>query len=484
MKIKFLNKAVDAINLAALLLSTSVTDKIPVYFKDKEPPTVSYEYTSTVTSKIFNFAQALSNLNVSEYLSNPQTCHCNESKFCYEPHHHVITEDLRVIENAKLRELVDKGPKYREPSRVNWKATETMFLESIDLYAKNWSKREQVELKYLSEWKDQLKELVADCISNLKGHFKSPKCKVLDQPDVKDTRHNLHANYVLVPVDKAANSVIIVCKKYYIDTPVKELGINNVNINNPTYIPMDSFETIVRSHNQFIASVGLEMSKEDQSLPYLYWTPKLHKSLYKHRFIAGFSRCTTKDLSCLLTKVLSTIKDGLVRYCDTKTGHNGVNNMWILKNSTSLLSSLDQLDVRTATSVQTFDFSTLYTSIPHDLLKSRISNLVHNAFRKKDGSVRYTHIKVTRAKGYFTHDINGSGNGMYTADNICRMIVFLIDNIFVQFGGCLFHQMIGIPMGTNCAPLLADLFFYSYKNKLLDNLIRSGHRRLARSFNL
>ena len=74
--------------------------------------------------------------------------------------------------------------------------------------------------------------------------------------------------------------------------------------------------------------------------------------------------------------------------------------MWILKNSTSLLSSLDQLDVRTAKSVQTFDFSTLYTSIPHDLLKSRISNLVHNAFRKKDGSVRYTHIKLTRAKGY------------------------------------------------------------------------------------
>ena len=43
--------------------------------------------------------------------------------------------------------------------------------------------------------------------------------------------------------------------------------------------------------------------------------------------------------------------------------HRHFNNMWILKNSTSLLSSLDQLDVRTATSVQTFDFSTLYTSI-------------------------------------------------------------------------------------------------------------------------
>ena len=101
------------------------------------------------------------------------------------------------------------------------------------------------------------------------------------------------------------------------------------------------------------------------------------------------------------------------------------------ENSTSLLSSLDQLDVRTATSVQTFDFSTLYNSIPHDLLKSRMSNFVRNAFRKKDGSVRYTHIKVTRAKGYFTHDINGGGDNMYTADYICKLIEFLIDNIFV-----------------------------------------------------
>ena len=117
-------------------------------------------------------------------------------------------------------------------------------------------------------------------------------------------------------------------------------------------------------------------------------------------------------------------------------------------------------------------------------MKSRISKLVHNAFRKKDESVRYNHIKVTRAKGYFTHDINGGGDGMYTTDNICKMIEFLIDNIFVQFAGRLFRQMIGIPMGTNCAPLLTDLFLYSYENEFLDNMIRSGHRRLARSFNL
>ena len=68
--------------------------------------------------------------------------------------------------------------------------------------------------------------------------------------------------------------------------------------------------------------------------------------------------------------------------------------MWILKNSTSLLSSLEKLDVSYAKSVQTFD----YTLIPHDLLKSRISTLIGNSFKKKDGSIRYTHILKSTAR--------------------------------------------------------------------------------------
>ena len=54
--------------------------------------------------------------------------------------------------------------------------------------------------------------------------------------------------------------------------------------------------------------------------------------------------------------------------------------MWIVKNSTNLLSSLPHLGFRKAASIQTFYFSTLYTSIPLDLLKSRMDNMINNAF--------------------------------------------------------------------------------------------------------
>ena len=63
------------------------------------------------------------------------------------------------------------------------------------------------------------------------------------------------------------------------------------------------------------------------------------------------------------------------------------------------------------------------------------------------------------------------------------MLEFLIDNIFVECGGLIFQQVIGIPMGTNCAPLLADLFLYSYEAEFIQTLIKSGNRRLAKSFN-
>ena len=57
------------------------------------------------------------------------------------------------------------------------------------------------------------------------------------------------------------------------------------------------------------------------------------------------------------------------------------------------------------------------------------------------------------------------------------MLDFLIDNIFVEFGGLVFQQTIGIPMGTNCAPLLADLFLYSYEAEFIQGLVQKGEKR-------
>ena len=326
-----------------------------------------------------------------------------------------------------------------------------------------------------------VKGQIEERISKLKQNFKQPTGKVLQNVDVKTCLSDLRNKYVFVPVDKAPSNIIIIRKRYYIETLIKELGLDNCSTptGNSTYTSCQmSSEDIVNTHDTFMKSLGIELSDDDKRLPYLHWTPKLHKPPVKHRFIAGSSKCTTKQLSILLTKILTVIKTGLEKYCSIKTSHTGVNNMWILKNSTNLLSSLSHFGVHRATSIQTFDFSTLYTSIPHDLLKSRMDSIINNAFKYKNGATRYTHIKVARNKSYFTSDpLNGDNK--YTANDICKMIEFLVDNIYVRFGGQLFRQMVGIPMGTNCAPLLADLFLYSYENEFSDQLINSFSTRCA-----
>ena len=106
-----------------------------------------------------------------------------------------------------------------------------------------------------------------------------------------------------------------------------------------------------------------------------------------------------------------------------------------------------------------------------------MNNIINNVFKHKNGATWCTHIKVGRNKSHFTNDpLNGDNK--CTANGICKMIRFLVDNIYVRFRGQLFRPMVGIPMRTNCALLLADLFLCSYKNEFLDKLIKEGNESL------
>ena len=61
-----------------------------------------------------------------------------------------------------------------------------------------------------------------------------------------------------------------------------------------------------------------------------------------------------------------------------------------------------------------------------------------------------------------------------------KMLKVLIDNIFVQFGERVLQQIVDISIGTNCAPLLADLFLLYYDADFIADLIRKKEHRLVR----
>ena len=66
---------------------------------------------------------------------------------------------------------------------------------------------------------------------------------------------------------------------------------------------------------------------------------------------------------------------------------------------------------------------------------------------------------------------------------IIQMFYFLIDNIFVLFGGRVFQQTFGISMGTNCAFVLTDLFLHAYEADILQGVLKNKDRKLAQTFN-
>ena len=65
----------------------------------------------------------------------------------------------------------------------------------------------------------------------------------------------------------------------------------------------------------------------------------------------------------------------------------------------------------------------------------------------------------------------------YSETNIIRMVEFLNDNIYVEFGSHVYQQTVGILMGINCAPLVADLFLYSYEADFVHYLQKSKFKK-------
>ena len=110
------------------------------------------------------------------------------------------------------------------------------------------------------------------------------------------------------------------------------------------------------------------------------------------------------------------------------------------------------------------NFSTLYTTIPHDQLKSRLQVLIIHCFFYSNEKRRYKDFVLGRQNTYFVTDHSDCTTKL-TETDIVSMLEFLLDNIFVVFDGQIFQQTIG--MGTNCVPLLTGLFLYSYEAEFI-----------------
>ena len=238
-----------------------------------------------------------------------------------------------------------------------------------------------------------------------------------------------------------------------------------------------SERSVVSEHVTKCEQLRADVKITQHKLPIMYWIPKLHKKTYKARFIANSSSCTTTKLSLLLTSCLTKIKEHVKLYCDKVYQNSGINLFWSIKNSNEVLSKL-QNKRYLASTLSTYDFSTLYTTLPHDLIKDKLTKLIQKTFAREKRSFLACNAELA----YFT-DEQVKRYTMWTCSEVCEALTFLLDNIFVRYGNAIYRQVIGIPMGTNCAPLVADLFLYCYERDFMLSLKPDSQADVIKAFN-
>ena len=123
---------------------------------------------------------------------------------------------------------------------------------------------------------------------------------------------------------------------------------------------------------------------------------------------------------------------------------------------------------------KTFDFSTLYTTIPHSKLKDRLRELVQLCFIKKNVQLRYKYLVLGRDRSYF---VKKSTLWFYQQ---------VLWNWYHQHSGVFDWQHICYLWWTcfsTDSPFLADLFLNSYEADLIQGFLKKNEKKLAWSFN-
>ena len=142
-------------------------------------------------------------------------------------------------------------------------------------------------------------------------------------------------------------------------------------------------------------------------------------------------------------------------------GGSGEDLFWSVRGSGEILDRLGARDFD-ATGLSACGFSTLYTALPHSLIGDILMGLVERAFQGEGSPC----LACDDRDAFF--DSGGPGRcHAWSCRGVCGALAFLLDGVFIRFGAKLCGQVVGIPVGTNCAPLVAGLFLFCYEGDFM-----------------
>ena len=365
----------------------------------------------------------------------------------------MFTGDLDIIDNIELRSLMKKGLNFRESPAPNKAKIRTNIVNSIDSYILNISNKNNVPIVNFNPWKIELLNKIDMRLNKLNCYQYN---NVLNKPNNLNNLKQLQHKWVFTPTDKAANNITIVCKKYYMETLDNEI-ISSGNFTKSNL----NYNDIIDNQINILNTYKLDT---DRKMPFLYWTAKLHKDPYSHRFITSGRGCTMQPLSIHVGYCLKTILNIVRNDNKFHSRRTGINKCFIIDNRTPITNFINKCNQNgNVHSVSTFDFKTLYTSIPHNKLKQALHTIIHNTFRSRKSK----YITVVNNRAVLSND--KKTNSM-SIQQLINAVNHVIDQNFIIYKGEVYRQSIGIPMGTNCAPYLANLCLHLYEHNYIEHL--------------
>ena len=254
------------------------------YQNDKFRHVVCYKYSKPIRNKVLNYFSVFE--NNSEF--NNIDCCCEDySNFIDHNVGHVLTGNLKIISNRKVRNLLCKGTKFIETLYCSSASIVKSIEKDIQNYIDKICIRHSVAKSYFEEWKNAVIQDIDNLISSENIDFKGRYKSVINQN--KLFWDDFQSKFILAPVDKAGNNVSIICRKYYID------NIRNELENTSTYEQYNRDGTdLVNVHVEFCKNYNIEVEESSRNLPNFYMMPKFHKSPVGSWYIAASCNSSLK----------------------------------------------------------------------------------------------------------------------------------------------------------------------------------------------
>ena len=467
-RISYTTTKLDDINIQSFMRKTR--NKRTLGYGETEEhnfkiPSLIREYGMNIGRILFNYKKFLTNLTEDEWNNtNKLPCECKG-----QYHHftalngHVITGDISIItDNLELRKVMKKGTNYRPNDDYMTRRQLDEFQEEVMKYAKKAYCKQDHENKTadVNRYTQNVIRYIEHNIrieeQEARTHRKW-KSKVLD-------------DLICTPVDKAGNNFAFICKKMYVEMIKKEMNTVGPTAEK-TYSSVNITQAdLVRKHDRINRVFDLTMDTVNEEIPVLFGIPKFHKNPVKMRYIAGASKSTMKPLAITAHNMLRMMKSHFIQYCKVIETRTREKRYISIQSSNQVVTKIEA-HARKFDRIATYDFSTLYTKLPHNQVLSSMFFLIDLLFKNcgKNFVVINTQRSKFGAPAFYSNDQRAYRNRIVLDKTGAKEIIYtLINEAYVKVGNKIFKQISGIPMGSNVSPLIADLVLSVMEFKFME----------------